>query len=135
MLYESMFKYGLHDCRIDNVFCENGEMFLVFASGVYELDATGKETCLTPSCRMVIEFAENDIQKIFNHIEITRTSKGKTTDIDYNKFVEDVEKYKFDVDINYFSRFCNTILIEGYISKWKYAVVISEVENIKYLFF
>ena len=51
------------------------------------------------------------------HIEISKIIKNKINEIDYEKFVEEVDKYKFEIMENYLSYFGNSILLEGYTSK------------------
>lgn len=131
---EYLYQYNLHDCKIDDVIFDNNKIIFFFGAGVYELSPTGKEIQLTDSCRMTIQLEETNPQKIYDHIEITQIITRKIDEIDCVEFVDIVKKYKLDVDMNYYSRFCNTILLKGYINKARYELLISEVETVKFSF-
>ena len=107
--HEYLYKYGLHDCRLDDILFEIGNIVFCFHSGVYRLNSVGKEIERTAACRMVKE-------------------------INCHEFIENVKKFKFDIDINYYSYFCNTVLLKGYINNGKYEIVISEVKKVGFTF-
>ena len=131
---EYLYKYGLHDCIVDDITIDGQKICFHFNFGVYLLDKSGKETDKTASCIMSIEIADLDINEIWEHVVIYRIFKNKINEIQYKKFVEEVQNFKFNIDINYLSSFCNDILIEGYISKHKYQFRISEIYKIEFLF-
>lgn len=131
---EYLYKYCLHDCLLNEILIQNDKMVFYFLSGIYETNPFGKEIKLTTRCRMVLEIEETDKERIFNHIEIIRILKKKVKDIDFKKFVVNLRQNKMDIDMNYYSRFCNTILIKGYINRDRYEMTISDVRKVEFLF-
>lgn len=131
---EYLYKYGLHDCKIDNTYFECGKIILNFNSGLYKLDSSGNETDLTIGCKMVVEVEETDPDSICDHITINRIIQRKEKELDFEDFANTVDEFGFDIDIHFYSNFCNTILLKGYIGNGKYEMVISEVKRIDFLF-
>jgi len=127
-------KYGLHDCTVDTLWIEKNKLVLQFNTGVYELDSTGTEKHKTSPCKMFISLHNLNENKIWEHVQITRTRKSKIREIPYNKFVETVAKQKMDISINFFSPFNNTVLLKGYMQDGKYDIVISETISIELVF-
>ncbi len=132
--HEYLYKYGLHDCRLDDILFENGNIVFCFHSGVYRLNSVGKEIERTAACRMTVEFNEKCPLEICDHIEINQILHRKIKEINCHEFIENVKKFKFDIDINYYSYFCNTVLLKGYINNGKYEIVISEVKKVGFTF-
>lgn len=132
--YEYLYEYGLHDCRIDDIICANTKIIFNFNSGVYKLNSFGKELQLTNNCSMIIEIDETDSEKICNHIDIIQIFKKKVYEIDCHDFINRVRLFKFCVDMNYYSYFCNTVLLKGYINNEQYEITVSEVKNIYFKF-
>lgn len=134
VFFEYLYKYGLHDCKLDEIVCKNEKIAFIFNSGIYELNSSGKEINLTQSCEMLLEINESDANKIYNHIEINQILKRKIYNIDFDKLISIVKKSKMDIEINYYSFFCNTILIKGYINSSYHEIVISDIKNIEFKF-
>lgn len=130
--YEYLYKYGLHDCKVDDIIFSDRKIIFCFSSGVYELSSVGKETKQTKNCRMVVELEDIKPEKMWEHIEINKIINRKVSEISCDEFVNDVKKIKFDIDMHYYSYFCNTILLKGYINNGQYEVKISEVKNIEF---
>ena len=131
---EYLYKYGLHDCTIDQLFCENEKIIFCFDSGIYELNVSGVETTLTKSCKMIIEIDKFISQNICQHIEINQISKKRFSEISCEKFAKIVNKFKFDIDMHYYSYFCNTILLKGSANNQDYEILISEVKQVLFRF-
>lgn len=135
LFYDYLYKYGLHDCAVNDIFIENEKIVFCFDSGVYELDDCGKERNLTESCKMKVKVAGLNQDKLWEHVEINRVYKGTICETEYDDFVQKVKEINFDIDINYYSRFCNSILLKGYIKDEKYEVEITEVSAVEFVFF
>ena len=131
---EYLYKYGLHDCIIDSIYIVGDRLHLNMSSGVYNLTPNGTESEKTSPCDLVLEIDDFDKYKPWQHIEINKSYKRKVYDVNFDSFIKKVKKYKFDIDNNYFSAFCNTILIHGYLDKGKYEIIISEIKSIQFVF-
>ena len=83
---------------------------------------------------MCLEIKKLNKEQMWEHIEISKINKNKINEIDYEEFVEEVNKYKFDIMENYLSYFGNSILLEGYASKKRYQIKISEISKIEFNF-
>lgn len=133
-LEEYLYKYGLHDCKIDSVsLLDEGVMFFL-NSGVYNLDSTGKELNKTSNCKMSIFIEDFDPLQIWEHIEIYKIKNERIEEVDYLDFTDGIKHSKLDIDMQYYSYFCSTVLLSGYIGKNKYCIKISEVGYVDFEF-
>lgn len=129
---EYLYKYGLHDCVVERIYAQNNLLVFCFRTGVYNLNEKGNETTKTTECFMCLEIENLNKKQMWEHIEISKIIKNKINEIDYEKFVEEVDKYKFEIMENYLSYFGNSILLEGYTSKKKYQIKVSEILKIEF---
>lgn len=131
---EYLYKYGLHDCVVERIYVQSNSLVFCFGTGVYNLNEEGTETTKTTECLMCLEIEELNKEQMWEHIEISKITKNKINEIDYEEFVEEVEKCKFEIMENYLSYFGNSILLEGYASRNKYQIKISEISKIEFKF-
>ena len=131
---EYLYKYGLHDCVVERIYVQNNSLLFCFGKGVYNLNENGTETTKTTACLMYLEIEKLNKEQMWEHIEISKINKNKINEIDYEKFIEEVNKYKFDILENYLSYFGNSVLLEGYTSKNRYQIKISEISKIEFNF-
>ena len=131
---EYLFKYCLHDCVVDKVLVQNNSIVFCFNTGVYKLNENAKEITKTSSCLMDLEIRGLNIEKMWQHMEVSRICKNAVCEIECEEFIEEVNKFKFDVQHNYLSYFGQGILLEGYILKSRYQIKISEILNIRFTF-
>ena len=132
--FDYLYKYGLHDCILDEIVFTDKEIAFHFNSGVYELNAVGRETLLTKNCKMIVEFQNADREDIFSCIDIYQIAYGKIKDISFKDFMKQVEKFKFSIDMQYYSYFCNSILLKGYIKSKKYEITVCNIKKINFIF-
>ena len=132
--YKQLFKYGFHDCAIDCITVLEGKMELVFPSGVYMLNCDGKETDLTKQCKVVLEVEKLKPASIWKYVDIRLISPCGIREMEFEEFVNLIKTDSFQVDMQFYSFFCNTILIRGYVSTDKYEIVISNVQEISIIF-
>lgn len=131
---EFLYKYGLHDCKIDNIsLFDEGAIFFL-NSGIYNLDSNGKETNKTSNCKMSIFIKNFNPLQIWEHIEIYKIMGERIVEVDYSDFADDIKQNKLDIDMQYYSNFCNTVLLNGFIGKNKYCIKISEVYYVNFEF-
>lgn len=131
---EYLYKYGLHDCVVERIYVQNNSLVFCFGAGIYKLNEKGIETIKTTECLMCLEIEKLNKKQMWEHIEILKINKNKINEIDYEEFVEEVNKYKFEIMENYVSYFGNGILLEGYTSKNRYQIKISEISKIEFNF-
>ncbi len=131
---EYLYKYGLHDCTVDRIFIQNNLLIFCFDTGVYNLNEKGKETTKISNCLIHLEIEDLNIGKMWEHIEIFKFSKNKVCEISFEEFVEEVSKFKFEIIENYLSYFSQSILLEGYTSKNRYQIKVSEISKIEFSF-
>ncbi len=131
---EYLYKYGLHDCVVEKVYTQNNSLAFCFNTGVYKLDEKGTETAKTTNCLMLLELEDLDCKQIWKHVEVLKINKNKIYEINFEKFIEDVSKFKFEIDENYLSYFGQSILLDGYAFKNRYQIKISEILKIKFIF-
>ncbi|MGN1155418.1 MAG: hypothetical protein ACI4TK_04510 [Agathobacter sp.] len=129
-----LFKYGLHDCVVDRVLVQNNSLVFCFKTGVYKLNESAKETTKTSYCLMDIEIRELNIEKMWEHIEVIKICKNTVCEVVCEEFIDEVNKFKFDIQENYLSSFGQSILLEGYTLKSRYQIKISEIINIRFSF-
>lgn len=132
--FDYLYKYGLHDCMLDEIVFTNKKITFHFNSGVYELNPVGKETVLTKSCKMIVEFENVEREDIFSCIDICQITYGKIKDVSFKDFIKQVEKFKFSIDMQYYSHFCNSILLKGYIKNKKYEIIVFNIKKIHFIF-
>lgn len=131
---EYLYKYGLHDCVINKTFVQNNLLVFCFEAGVYNLNEKGKEISKTAKCSMCLNIENLNLEKIWEHIEISKIYKNKICEIDYEEFADEVNKFKFEILENYLSCFGRSVLLEGYTSKCRYQIKISEIVEIEFKF-
>ena len=129
-----LYKYGLHDCVVEKIYVQNNALVFCFNTGIYNLNEKGTETTKTTSFLMFLEIEDLKIEQLWEHIEISKINKKRISEIDYEEFIGEVEKFKFDIMENYLSYFGNSILLEGYTSKNRYQIKVSEISKIEFNF-
>lgn len=131
---EFLYKYGLHDCIVSKIYIKNNFLVFCFKTGIYNLNEKGVETTKTTNCLMCLEINDLNIERIWEHVEILKVVKNKILEIDYEQFALKVDKDNFKIIDNYLSYFGQSILLDGYISKKRYQIKISEIKKIEFNF-
>ena len=130
--YEYLYKYGLHDCTMNCVEIKNNMLVCHFEQGVYYLNDFGKEMSNTSKCAMIINLDEKS--KFEEQINVLKVYRNKRSDVKFEKFVEETAKSGFEIMVNYYSYFCNTIMLKGFIRNHEYEISISTVKKISFCF-
>ena len=133
-IYSYFYKYGLHDCKANALSFANGDFIFDFSDGVYALDEKGREKEVTQRCKLVVSLEEIYKKDFRNHISVFYRKKKKAIDLSIEKAMQLIQKFKFDIDANFYTPFCSTILLKGYIGKSMCEIEISEVEKIEFIF-
>lgn len=132
--FDYLYRYSLHDCKLYDIKCERNKLILIFDAGVYELNIDAKQSRLTSKCYIEIDFENNSDLNIYSHIDIDQRLHKKNKEIDFEIFKNHLKKGCFDVDMHFYSRFCNTILLTGYIKRTRYDIKVSDIKQINFLF-
>ncbi len=131
---EYLYKYSLHDCVVERIYVENNALVLCFNTGIYNLNEKGTETIKTTRCLMCLEIEDLNIEQMWQHVEVSKINKNRISEVDYKKFVEEVDKFSFEIIENYLSYFGQSILLDGYTSKNRYQIKVSEIIKIDFDF-
>ena len=126
---EFLYKYGLHDCIVSKIYIKNNFLVFCFKTGIYNLNEKGVETTKTTNFLMCLDINDLNIERIWEHVEILKVVKNKILEIDYEQFALKVDKDNFKIIDNYLSYFGQSILLDGYISKNRYQIKISEIKK------
>lgn len=125
--------YGLHDTEISDIKISDIGIVFTFKSGVYLLNDSGKETSKSQSCNLEINISDFDISKADEHLTIYKIYKSKIKEIEFPKFEQLLKIFGFKIIVDYYSDFDKSVLLEGYIDKYKIQLIITEIEKIKFL--
>ena len=133
-IYEYLYKYCLHDCVVEKINVQNNFLIFCFNTGIYNLNENSAETVKTSTCLMCLEIEGLNTKQIWEHIEISKIDKNRICEIEYDKFVEEVDKFKFEIIENYLSCFGQSILLDGYVSAKRYQFKVTEIKKIEFKF-
>ena len=131
--FDYLYRYCLHDCKINKIIVEGGKLILIFENGIYELNSEAKQERLTNKCQMEIEFENNHSADMYSHIDINQIMHRKVRDVDFCVLQKMLENHYFDIDMNFYSQFCNTVLLVGYIKKARFEIKVSEISRINFV--
>ena len=127
---EIISKYGLHDSYINKIECYSKTITLVFNDGIYYLDENGCEDSKTPKCKMQISFRALTCDDILSCVEVYKCRKGRFKEISISKLFKMLEINRWDLDIDYYSKFSNSMLLKGYVGKYLICLLICDIEKI-----
>ena len=112
-LADKIFEFGFHGTEVSVIDCKDTSFYLHFDKGLYFIDYTGKEIELSKPIVMKIDIDPHYIcGSIYNLIEIKEFG-NQEQDIDFLSFKKSISDLSFVIHIAYYSRFNNTILIDG----------------------
>lgn len=83
---------------------------------------------------MCLEIEDLNTEKMWEHIEISKIIKNKISEIDYSSFIEEVDKFNFEIIENYISYFGQSVFLDGYSSRNRYQIKVSEIKKIEFKF-
>ena len=131
-MFEKYIEYGLHDTNVNDIIIgENGLIFL-FCNGVYILDDTGKETCLSKPCKMNIFVDDFDSNRLFEHCTLYKCYKKCFSEVDLSDIKDLLQKNHFVIDLDFYSPFAKAISLQGHIGKYMIEIRVTEIKNIEF---
>lgn len=71
MIYDKIMKFGYHDTDVTGISYDESRIILDFEKGIYDIDALGREKCLTSFTKIIIT-VDTRYAKITNCVEILR---------------------------------------------------------------
>lgn len=131
---ELLEKYGLHDTKISCLKIIDNGLALIFNNGIYQLE-NKKEYVLTNPCKLVLKIMYFSPLRLYEHIEVIVYKKSKFYEMRFLEFVDILNRNSFDIDDVMYSPFSRSILVKGFVDKYKINFVISEIEDIEVQFF
>ena len=133
-LNEVKYQYGLHDTAINRITRTDDGIILEFDDGVYLLDDTGREAALSKKCCLALKIYSFDKQNMYEHIHITLIKNRKIKEIEYAEFEKMLAKSKFEVDLDYYCPFADSLLIKGHIDTFGIEFTVTEIAELSYSF-
>lgn len=130
---KDIIKYGLHDTAFDFIEINSDGITLLFADGVYFLDENGKEVSLSKECRLKLTIDNFNSENLSEHITVTKVHKNKVQEIEMIDFINKLKNNRFDIYLDFYSDFSRSILLKGYLSKNKFEIIMSEINNIEFI--
>ena len=124
-------RYGFHDTSINRIEVAKNNLIFNFYSGIYILNKEGRETKLTPQCKVLLEFNPDGVFSIENHTEIKWYCKNRFKTISLLQLRKMIMKDEFSICKNYCSTFSNSILFNGFIKKYEIDFYINNISDIK----
>lgn len=131
---EVKYQYGLHDTEINRITVTEYGIVLEFDKGVYLLDDTGKETELSKKCFLELKINFFDREKMYEHVLVRLTRKNKTKEIEYADFAAMLTKSSFNVYLDYYCPFADSILIKGSTDQGGIEFTVTEIAELSFTF-
>ena len=110
MIYDKIMKFGYHDTDVTGISYDESRIILDFEKGIYDIDALGREKCLTSFTKIIIT-VDTRYAKITNCVEIFEIGRKFKT-ISLETFCNLVKKSTLGIDNVYYSRLNSIILFE-----------------------
>lgn len=120
--------YGFHDTKITSISCLNLEVKIEFDNGIYFLDENGKETKLSNPIEINLKINSSYASSL-NSFEIREYGK-KMKYIELSQFQKYLAKKPFNIAMNYYSNFNNSILFDGGFPNKQIFLSIEGIEDI-----
>ena len=131
-MFENYIEYGLHDTYVNDIIIGENGLTFSFGNGVYILDDTGKEACLSKPCKMNIFVDHFDSNRLFEHCSFHKCYKRHFTEVDLSDIKELLLKNNFEIDLDFYSPFAQAISLQGHIGKYLIEIRITEIKNIEF---
>ena len=131
-MFEKYIEYGLHDTYVNEIIIGEKGLTFSFCNGVYILDDTGKETCLSKPCKMNIFIDDFDSNRLFEHCTFHKYYKKHFSEVDLSDIRKLLLKNNFAIDLDFYSPFAKAISLQGHIGKYMIEIRITEIINIEF---
>ena len=131
-MFEKYIEYGLHDTNVNDIIIGENGLIFSFCNGVYILDDTGKETCLSKHCKMNIFVEDFDSNRLFENCTLYKCYKKCFSEVDLSEIKDLLQKNHFVIDLDFYSPFAKAISLQGHIGKYMSEIRVTEIKNIEF---
>ena len=131
-MFEKFIEYGLHDTYVNDIILGKNGLTFSFCNGVYILDDTGKETCLSKPCKMKIFVQDFESNRLFEHCTFYKCYKKRYLEVDLSHIKDLLKETHFAIDLDFYSPFAQAISLQGHIGKYMIEIRITEIKNIEF---
>lgn len=127
-------KYCLHDCVINKIGIKDSTLILCAEKGIYEFDVNIGTYKIRGNCNILIKIYNLNEKESYEHISVYLFKKNVRKDITFNKFCEIVKNDDFKIYLDFYSSFAQGLLLKGYCGKYEIELLITEVNDIQFIF-
>ncbi len=127
-------KYCLHDCVINKIGIKDSTLILCAEKGIYEFDVNIGTYKISGNCNILIKIDNLNEKESYEHISVYLFKKNVRKDITFNKFCEIVKNDDFKIYLDFYSSFAQGLLLKGYCGKYEIELLITEVNDIQFIF-
>lgn len=127
-------KYCLHDCVINKIEIKDSTLILCAEKGIYEFDVNIGTYKIRGNCNILIKIDNLNEKESYEHISVYLFRKNVRKDITFNKFCEIVKNDDFKIYLDFYSSFAQGLLLKGYCGKYEIELLITEVNDIQFIF-
>lgn len=127
-------KYCLHECVINKIEIRDSNLVLCSNKGVYEFDVNIGTYKIVENCNIHIKIANLSEEESYEHISICIFKKNIRKDISFDKFCKMVNNDNFKIYLDFYSSFAQGLLLKGYCNKHEIELLITEVNDIQFIF-
>lgn len=127
-------KYCLHDCVINKIGIKDSTLILCAEKGIYEFDVNIGTYKIRGNCNILIKIDNLNEKEFYEHISVYLFKKNVRKDITFNKFCEIVKNDDFKIYLDFYSSFAQGLLLKGYCGKYEIELLITEVNDIQFIF-
>lgn len=131
-MFGKCIEYGLHDTSVNDIIIEENGVILLFQDGVYFLNDAEKETALSKPCKMCIKIEDFDKNSLFEHCSFYKCHKKHFSEIEFSEIKKLLLKNRFDIDLDFYSKFARAISLRGHIGKYLAEIRITEIQSIEF---
>ena len=130
----NILKYGLHDTSFNTVKIGKKGISLSFNNGIYLLDENGKEKRLSKECNLKIDIDHFNFKYPSEHICISKIHRNRIREITIQKLLNYLKNGYFNVYLDFYSGFSQSMLIKGFLGKSELEILVSQILEMEFIF-
>lgn len=127
-LSEELRIFFLHESSIEKICCEEHNIIFYFKKGFWDENHIQKN-----NCRMVIQVDGMTDRSIDSFFDVIRNKRGKKRYVQFCWLQKQLKKYDYGVELEYYSEFEQSLLLEGFINGETIYIKITDINNISFL--
>ena len=134
MFYQMFATYSFHDTKIDDIEILSDGIVLLCNEGLNLLTHNPSDGNKTPSCKVKICIDNFDSKHLLQNLEIKKSRKNKTREIEFNLFSRLLKKDAFKVYFDYYCYFSRSIKLEGVSNSFYFSLTISDINKLEVIY-